>query len=256
MDGLQYKENLTIISGGYSGEEIGSDGLVTDWTDVPASTGSNTIKYWYRDSDSGNNNNSSRVVIEVTDSWSITRNADRSYTVVASSTIDSIVRDDIRGTPGSTTRNIFIRRTTGGQILWSTTGDNISTAHTIATNISLGSETFTLPPNGGETSQGTIYLRNNTAGHDGDPTPSAYVDEFWVGTNFRNMLPRDYRPGMTYNGTNWMSHNRASGAAGIYNGSSFTEMRTDSGDGIVTGNPPYIRSSSDWVNQRLIGQDA
>lgn len=255
ISGLQYKENLQVISGGYVGEEVGSTGLIQNWTDVPAQSGSNTVSYYYRDSDSGNNSRSSRVVIRITDDWTVTANEDRSYTVTVHTVINSIVRDDIRGNPGTTTRNISVRRTKAGRVLWSKSGDNISTAHTIASNIDLGSETFTLAASGGTKSQGTIYLRNNTAGHDGDKTPSAYVDEFWVGVNFRNDLPADYRPGKIRDGNGqWRSHNRTGGKCHIRTSTGILkEMRTADG-GVASNNPPYIRHRDGNKNQRLIGQ--
>lgn len=254
-EGLQYKENLQIISGGYSGEEVGSSGVIQNWTDVPAMSGSNTVNYWYRDSDLAQNANSSRVVISVTDNWSAVLNDNRTYTVTITSVVTSIKRDSIRGNPGSGTRNIFIRRKKGGSVLWSKRGDPINTAHTIATNINLGTETITLQPNGGAVSQGAIYLRNNLPGHDNTRTPSIYVDEFWVGTSFRNTLPPDYVPGMTWNGTAWLSHNRSGGTATtLNNNSTWVQMRTVNGPS-GTGNPPLILHNDEvWHNERLIGQ--
>ena len=50
----------------------------------------------------------------------------------------------------------------------------------------------------------------------------------------------------------WQSHNRNGGWAGVYNGSTFKEMRTVNGpDG--TGDPPTIKHPSGWKNQRKIG---
>lgn len=65
----------------------------------------------------------------------------------------------------------------------------------------------------------------------------------------------DYRPWSTWNGTDWLSHNRSGGWSGIWDGSTFKEERTEGGDGSTTGNSPYIRSSSDWVNARKTGQE-
>ena len=53
----------------------------------------------------------------------------------------------------------------------------------------IGSQEFTIPPDGGESSRGTIYYRNNTEGHDSDTPPSEFIDEFWMGIRFRNTLP-------------------------------------------------------------------
>lgn len=67
------------------------------------------------------------------------------------------------------------------------------------------------------------------------------------------MLDFDYRPGAIYDGTTWQSHNRSGGARDIYNGSSWSTLRTIDG-GVGTGNPPSIANNTGWVNQRRIGQ--
>lgn len=61
---------------------------------------------------------------------------------------------------------------------------------------------------------------------------------------------KDYRPGSTYTGSAWASHDRSSGAANIYTGSWRTMRTVDGGSG--TGNPPYIYNNG-WKNQRLTG---
>lgn len=64
----------------------------------------------------------------------------------------------------------------------------------------------------------------------------------------------DYRPGSTRSSSDWLSHNRSSGWAGIWDGSSFKEMRTEGGPD-ATGNPPLIKHSSEWKNQRKVGTE-
>lgn len=64
----------------------------------------------------------------------------------------------------------------------------------------------------------------------------------------------DYRPGAVWNGSNWLSHNRGAGAANIRTGSSWQTMRTVNG-GVGTDNPPFLRHSSGWKNQRRVGQE-
>jgi hypothetical protein len=109
-----------------------------------------------------------------------------------------------------------------------------------------------LPPESTGSTRGTVYYRSNTCGHDGDTPPSIYVDEFWMGINFRNQLPKDYRPGKTWDGSDWKSHNRSGGWAGVWDGSSFKEMRTQNGPD-DSGNPPEIRHDSAYKNMRKIG---
>lgn len=63
----------------------------------------------------------------------------------------------------------------------------------------------------------------------------------------------DYRPGATWNGSAYMSHNRSGGVANIWNGNSWVDMKTTDG-GVGTGNPPLIYNGSQYVNQKKIGQ--
>lgn len=63
----------------------------------------------------------------------------------------------------------------------------------------------------------------------------------------------DYRPGMTWDGKNWMSHNRDGGVCNVYTGS-WTEMRT-SGYPDAKGNPPLLYRDGGLWNQAKIGQE-
>lgn len=70
---------------------------------------------------------------------------------------------------------------------------------------------------------------------------------------FQNTYPADYRPGETYSNGTWYSHDRSVGWAGLWSGSTFSEMRTLDGNGVTTGDPPYIYGSGNWRNQRKTG---
>ena len=64
-----------------------------------------------------------------------------------------------------------------------------------------------------------------------------------------------YRPGKVLNANSaWMSHQRSGGAEKVYNGSAWNQMDTIDG-GTGTGNPPTIKHSSGWKNQRRIGTE-
>lgn len=258
----KWKTDAIIISGGYPGEETGIIGGSTDWHTTDALTGTSSAQYFYRDSASSTNSNSSRVVVDVLDSWTASISASNYLTVTLSTTISGIWRDDIRGNPGaggSNLRDIYIRREDGGAILWQVTGDNINTAHSIlSAPLTLGSWSFTLAP-GENLSQGSVYFRNNVAGHGGDPTPSIYVDTMWLGVSFQNILPKDYRPGATLNAnTNvWRSHNRLNGACHVLanvDNMTWQEMRT-LGAPTALGNPPSIYHDNKWYNQMKIGKE-
>lgn len=252
-----YRTTTSILSGGYAGEEIGVVPNDTAWHSTSNLSGSHTVTYYYRDSSTSQNSNSSRVDVVVRDDWTASIDGRNNLTVNVTSTIVSISRGNIQGNPtagGTAGRSLFIRRYAGGPVLWSVTNDSIATAHTIATNVSLGTYTFTLEP-GQNASRSIIYFRNNVTGHDNDTIPSAYVDVLSMGTEFRNPLPKDYRPGMILDANGvWQSHNRNGGWAGIMSGGVYREMRTQDG-GAGQGNPPLIRHADGWYNQRLIGEN-
>jgi len=110
--------------------------------------------------------------------------------------------------------------------------------------------TFTITLNGQHDQPVLAWIQSGAS----SSTDYAWLDrEVWA-----TLMDYDYRPGETYNSgdTTWYSHNRNAGWAGIWNGSSFAEMRTENGDGSVGGNPPYIYNGSSWANQRKIGTGA
>ena len=243
-----------IISGGYDGEETGVIPPDTGWRSTDVMTGSSSAEYYFRDSDLGQNANSSRVVVSITETWEASIDDENYLTVKLKTTLNSIRRDDLRGNVGSQTvpRSMKARREDGGPVIWSIASDPINTAHTLlGSPIVLDEYTFTLPP-GESLSRGSIFFRNNTYGHDDDPVPSIYVDLMWLGTEFRNPLPRDYRPGQRKINGIWQSHNRDGGASDRIG---FGTMRTLAG-GVGTGNPPSRKTSDTWYNQRKIGENA
>ena len=252
--GLQFKENLSIISGGYPGEGVGSDGVIQDWTDTSGDSGSHTVTYYYHDSTLQTDANSTIVRVTITDEWSAVKNNDNSYDVTVRSVINSITRTVV-GSPAAYSVSMFARRYAGGPNMWTSGGCvNAAANATHATNVDLGTFVIHLPPGQETVTHGTIYFRSNTCGHDDDTPPSAYIDEFWMGINFRNILPPDYVPGDTYDNGQWWSHDRNGGAAKLYTGSSWSEnMRTING-AVGTDNPPLIKHDDAWKNMRLIGE--
>ena len=80
-------------------------------------------------------------------------------------------------------------------------------------------------------------------------------DDFAVGLLITNPNPPSYRPGLVYDNTiTGQSHNRTAGTAKIYNGSDWVVMTTING-GTGSGDPPYIRHQSGWINMRKIGEN-
>ena len=183
--GLQTKCMTQIIQGGYPGEDKGIDRGYGDWTNVPLND-SIESGYYYRDSDTMDNGNSSKVVVRIRDSWSGSVDpATNVITVTVSSSIISIDRVDASASAGNTLRDISVRPDYNGNWVWQYLNDPINTSHHIGSNINLGSTTFTLAPNT-ENGRGTVYYRNHSSGY---PEDERYRDEFWMGIQVRNVLP-------------------------------------------------------------------
>lgn len=253
----QYRSILNFDSGGYAGEDYGPQGATTPWITTSELSGVRTSVYYFRDSNYPNNANSSKVEITIKDTWTATISANNTLNIMADTDIVSIVRNDIRGNPNYggnyTTRDIIIRRYKGGPILYRWNNLNIGQAGTIATNINLPPYNFSLAP-GEDASQSTLYVLACVSGTESDPLPSPNVDAMYMGVQFRNTLPKDYRPGATWNGSIYASHNRSGGVCTFWNGSAWTEMRTQNYPS-GKGNPPLLYRDSDWYNQAKIGNE-
>lgn len=215
-------------------------------------------RFWFRDSNTMYQGKwqdaiSSRLNVVVSQSWTATVDNSNNLIVNVTTTIDSIYRDDARGgdqnTPG---RTLTLYKEQGGSVVWSATDYQIATNHVLlGSPLSLGSETITIAPGDTSVVKSSLYLHNQTVG-------SVSYDDIWLGVQFRNPLPPDYIPGKVWNGSDWLSHNRATnGHAKIYNGSAWgSDLKTiDGGSG--SGDPPEIwHSSSSKKNMRKIGTGA
>lgn len=268
MEDYEYRAQMSIIQGGYQGEAKGVIPEDTSWNSgTPGQAyGPLTYQYYYTDSNSASNANSSRVTIKATDSWTGEFDDKNNLIITITTKITSIVRGNIAGNPlagGNWTRDITVGREKGGKVYFNVNGDNIGHAHTLSGPIDLGTETITIPP-GGKVERGSVYVLNHTTGL---AWTKPYVDEMWAGISFRN--PRegepdtpswdeyDYRPGAIYDGGTWQSHNRNGGAANIFNGFSWQEMRThyNGAEGVrQSEDPPFIYTGS-WQNMHNIGED-
>lgn len=214
----QWAAAVTVESGGYQGELISIEqngvevfsGSVNisqipktfnlPWTTTTNETGSSTYTYTYRDSDTMNNNNSTKVAITVTDEWAVSISKNNVMTVTVHTVMNSAVRTRI-GSPSNVNRHIWMRRKSNGNdfnpfpLI-----DNASTAHTIASNVDMGTYVFSLQP--GENAQNaTVWWRSTSVGHEGDHIPNIYTDILRVGIHFKNILPKDYVPGKIWNDT-------------------------------------------------------
>lgn len=253
----QYRAQMIIVEGGYPGENPGVDPDDTSWHTTSATTGSATHTYYYNDSTCAANANSSRVKVNITDSWTVSIDDHNNMIVSVHTVVNSIVRQAWQGDPNACASNIvadiIIRRQSGGTVLARYNNQNLATYGTIASNVDLGTATFTLAP-GQNANRSTVHYTND-AHFTGGGQEGLYDDVFRMGITFKNILPADYRPGKVWNGSAWLSHDRTSGAANVRNTSSFVEMRTLDGP-TGTGNPPLIRDASTYHNMRLIGQNS
>lgn len=225
----------------------------SDWQTANIGTGSTsqTWTWWYRDSNTTYAGQyvdalSSRAAVQITESWSTSVDNRNNLTVTVRVTIDSVVRDDLRGndqnTPG---RIIDFYREQGGTAVLHLEDYQVATAHTIYSGpLVIDEYSFTIAP-GENLERSSLYLHNQAVGY-----PS--YDDIWLGVQFRNILPASYVPKAVYTNNQWNSCNRDNGRFDIYTGSSWRGMETlDGPDG--SGDPPEIYNGSAWKNQRLIG---
>lgn len=229
----------------------------SDWqTETPSGTAiSGTWTYWYRDANvmvggGYNDANSSRVAVSITDSWTANIDNRNNLTIVLTTTLNSIVRDDLRGSnvdsPG---RQIRAYTEQGGAEIFSYTDNALASAHPILTTpIAVTQRTLVIPPESSTSVQSSLYYHNETVG-----LPS--YDDIWLGVQFRNPLPKETIPGETYYNNDWWSHNRLTGTAKIFNGTEWTVMKNTDG-GVGTEDPPLIKWSDSWRNMRTIGRDS
>lgn len=223
----------------------------TSWHTENAGSGSATASYYFRDSNTPPYTDpiSSRVITSVTNSWTTSIDNNNVLTINLQTTINSIARDDVRGsdyaTPG---RVIDVYNSNGAKIFGPYTDTSINTAHSISGVISVGATTIILQP-GEDAALSALRIHNQTVG-------MASYDDIGVGVRFRNILPADYRPGkvLDNNGV-WQSHDRSAGMSKIRGTNGWIEMRTVGG-GEYSDNPPLIRHTSGWKNMRKIGNDS
>lgn len=268
----EWSAALTVESGGYVGEAISieQNGVVlfegavdsppqtidTGWTRTSTLSGSGTYTYTYRDSDLAQNAHSTKVWATVRDEWTVSFDSRNYMTVNVDTTLVSADRTVV-GSISNVDRHIWMRRYAGGPNYLDII-DNASTAHTIASNINLGSYSFVLAP-GENATRASIYWRSTSHGYEDLPIPNIYTDILGVGVHFRNILPRDYRPGASLdtNTSVWKSHNRERGACHVLKNGVWQECRTVGGDEGGQGNPPLMLRSpnaNSWYNQRLLGK--
>lgn len=221
--------------------------------EIGSSHESKTWTWFYRDTNTSyagsyQDRISSRVAVSITESWTTRKDSVNNLIVTVRVTVNSIVRDDLRGTDQNTPgRNIRLYKEQGGSQILNLTDTQVATAHTIYSGPLVVDEySFTIAP-GEQLEKSSLYLHNQTVG-------GASYDDIWLGVQFKNTLPKDYRPGnVRYNGE-WKSTNRSVGKCHVRQNGQWVEMRTLNG-GSGTGNPPSRRTGGAWKNQYKIGSE-
>lgn len=263
----QWKTDFELVSGGFPGEDTGVLSGDTNWHTTSEMSGTATAQYYYRDADYPHvdNANSSRVVITIKDEWTATIDRHNNLTIHANTTIENLVRDDLKGTLPTIPRHIYIKQDQNGQAFLDKI-DPVNTVHNIIdAPLVLPEFVFTLAPGEGM-ERSTVWFRSTTSGNEDLPIPNIYTDIISIGVRFKNILPRDYRPGATLRGAEqWMSttgdyisHNRLNGACHVRTNNSWQECRTTGGFDGEKGNAPLILTADNadsWRDQKLIGKE-
>lgn len=246
MPGLQYRETIAIDSGGYPGEGVGSNGH-TNWADA-AMSGTSSVSYYYHDSDYANDNNSSKVTVVITTTWTAVQNNDNSIDVTFSSVIDSLSRGDIRGNPGTIGRTITIYNKPGGSVVWGPQSTAVQTPATyISTDVPIATQTVHIAPQS-EANIASLYYLNVMHGYEGRPLPNIGTDAMRMGVFFRNTLPPDYRPGKTWDGNIWQSHNREAGSYVGKNKFDIQHYYNGIANDKASANVSYSNGTLTWTN--------
>lgn len=241
--------------------------LLTSGT-IPASTGewveyeigstpiSVSRDYYYHDANNliggvYSDANATRVKITIEQTWSTSVDNYNNLTVNLTSRIGPLVRDNRQGTCSDTPGREILVFAIGAYVnpITYVLDNQVGTERTLDNNVQTVTTEITIPPGGSTALEDpTIWIVNQTVGG-----PS--YDTIFVGLQFKNSLPPDYRPGATNDNSVWQSHNRPTGNSHVYDGTKFIEMRTI-GAPTEMGMPPSILHDNKWYNMAKIGKDA
>lgn len=154
------------------------------WHTETAGNGSATASYYYRDANQPpyTDANSSRVITSVSNTWTASISDLNVLTINLHTTINSIARDDVVGTnPATPGRYITVKNSGGTTVFGPYTDSDISYAHSISGEVSVGDTTIVIQP-GASAEHSALQLHNQTIGG------SSY-DDIGIGVRFKNTLP-------------------------------------------------------------------
>lgn len=227
----------------------------TSWQTSEAGTQSGTWEFYYRDSNVSTSGtytdaNSSRVVVSLTETWTVEIDRQNNMNITISAKINSVRRDDLRGTNQNTPgRSINVYEQQGGAALLSLSDYQLAVARQLSGEVELPTFSFTIAP--GESAQrSSFYLHNQTIGY------TSY-DDIWFGVLFLNDLPKESVPHAVLGSDGkWLSHNRDGGDLRLWNGSRWTDnLKNVPGDAELGDAPSVFRSNGKWYNGRTFGKE-
>lgn len=227
----------------------------TSWQTSDEGTLSGTWEFYYRDSNVSTGGtytdaNSSRVVVSLTETWTVSIDKRNNMNVAVSATINSVRRDDLRGTNLNTPgRTINIYEKQGGEALLSLIDYQVAVAHQLSGAVEIPTFSFTIAP-GESIQRSSFYLHNQTIG-------GTSYDDIWFGVLFLNDLPKETIPhAVRDNNGVWLSHNRDGGDLRLWNGSRWTDNLKNIPGTAELGDPPSVyRPDGKWYNGRTFGKE-
>lgn len=192
--GLKIKVPSNINSGGYNTEGATVKNPINTYTDKGLS-GSYTTQLFYRDSDTGDNANSSEVWVYIKTTWNFTVQEDNSLKGRVENVLTKVERKNIKGTPyryAYRHMRASAKNTTNWR--WNVVGNannigNQGVKRTVDPNTPISTHVdVVLKP--GEKSEefGVIHYRNTSMykDYDVDTGKNIYTDDFTVGVYFQN----------------------------------------------------------------------
>lgn len=189
------------ISGGYKGEEHGIlSGFSASYVEAQPQQ-EIPVSFYYRDSQTGDNANSTRVVVDMIARWNYERIANNSYKVTTEAWLTGIRRDDKRGNVPCCGGQIPSRHIqvydASGKIVWGPKETNISLVEQIMSGkVYLGKREYILKPQTATSGNELMcHFFNYTTGYwspqKDDPQ---YRDDMYMGVQFYNPLPLECDP--------------------------------------------------------------
>lgn len=209
---------------------IPNDGTSWKTATIGGATETHTYEYYYRDASAYCtegatcfcNASSSRVVFNVTETWTSSYNVvTNKLTLSVHTVLNSVRRDDVVGRQSNLYGRLIQIYNYGGTLVatFNETGDQVTQAHTISGSIDLGTQSITIDPGNIENGVSTLHIHNSVPG-------STSWDDIRAGTQFRNTLPLPTTYTLTYSangGSGAPAAQSASTGAGSY---SFTVSNT------------------------------